>query len=287
MTSYLHEKIYDSEEELHFIRSSLLENEAGLVHAFTTRRGGVSHEPFDALNLSPKTGDENDSVRRNIEILKNSLMIRSPLLFLNQVHGSEVLDINCMKDYDGTSPYDAIITSEREIPLMILTADCLPLLFYDPQLCVIGATHAGWKGTSMEIAKKTVAAMSGKFGSDPSDIRVSAGPSIGPCCYEVDHEVVDSFIGTGKEAGKNYSDYFDFFRPVPGKSGKYYMDLSGANRFQLLDAGLKENNISLSSLCTSCRNDLFFSYRRDGCRTGRQGALIMMFKYDGKGKIII
>ena len=161
---------------------------------------------------------------------------------------------------------DALITNQRNVVLTILTADCVPLLLFDPIQNAIAAVHAGWKGSKLEIVKKTVDKMSQVFGSKPKDIIAGIGPSIGACCYEVSKDVADHF-----------SHMPHAYMP---KHDKYMLDLPYINKQQLIDAGLKEHHIEMSNICTACEVDRFFSYRQeDGC-SGRFMSLIVL-----KGKI--
>ena len=149
---------------------------------------------------------------------------------------------------------------------MIMGADCVPLLFYDPVQQVIGAAHAGWRGTVQKIAIETIKAMQEAFKCLPSDILVGIGPSIGPSNYEVDNVVYQEFINYF-ENGKAYF--------TKGKTtGKYYLDLWKTNKMQLLSTGVKEENIELSGICTFENNSEFFSSRRGD--SGRFAAGIML-----------
>ena len=260
-------------ENLFLVKSPLLNKYHQIIHAFSTRKGGFSHEPFDSLNLSTKTGDRKTSVNENVDRLKNHLSIQSPFIFLNQIHGDKILAIEDLNNNGGPYDFDAVITSKKNIPLIILTADCLPLLLYDPVKSVIAAIHAGWKGTSLQIVKKTVCKMKEEFKSNPAHIIAAMGPAIGPCCYEVDHPVIEAF--------EKIDDYTpdllaSFISPLKEKKDRWILNLARANRLQLLNVGLIKDNICEEQYCTCCKSDLFYSYRRDGKDSGRQGAVIMI-----------
>ncbi len=243
--------------------------DALIVHGFLSRVGGVSGAPFSSLNFDIRDGDTPENVAKNktaVSTASGADMER--LVLVNQVHGNSVLILD---DFPGgaasyrTVDADAIITGLTGFPIGILTADCLPVLLYDPVNAVAGAVHAGWKGTVRSIAIKTVEAMRARFGTRPRDVLCAMGPYIGPCCYTVGENVRAEFMEAfGTE---------DCFRR---DAAGLRLDIGASNIEQLRDAGLLMENISTSPFCTSCRNDLFFSYRKDGKRTGRQLSFIML-----------
>jgi YfiH family protein len=157
------------------------------------------------------------------------------------------------------------LTDEKGLYLGILTADCVPLLLLDPRRSVVGAVHAGWRGTAKGIVGKALREMHHKFGSRAEDVLVAIGPAIGPCCYLVGEEVARAFLQIDP-ANRGFLD--------PEGSGRWKMNLEGINRHQLINAGIKDENVFPCSLCTCCRKDLFFSVRAEGEPTGRQIALI-------------
>jgi YfiH family protein len=188
------------------------------------------------------------------------------LLTLRQVHGAEVLV------YEGDTrilayplPYDAVITNKKRVALGISTADCLPILMIDRSKKVIGAVHAGWRGMWRGVVQKAARTMIEAFASSPGDILVGIGPGIGPCCYEVGTEVVSLF--------QNFSDNPQEF--IQEREGRTYLDLSRAAQLELTQVGIPPEHIEAIPLCTACRKDLFYSYRRDG-KTGRQLSFIML-----------
>lgn len=269
-----------------FFRSPLLANVGGLTHAFTTCTGGISPPPYNSLNLSSKTGDSDENVSVNLRILTRELGIEAAPVFMDQVHGDNVLIVDDFQDAptlqaamaasSSSQSFDAAITALDNVPLVVITADCLPILIYDAARSVAAVVHAGWKGTALNIAGKTIAAMTDRFGSDPADIIVAMGPFIGPCCYEVDEKVVSSFESFIKTKPAAWSEVFS--PSATGKADRWMFDLAGANLLQLDNAGIARSNISLSPHCTCCRKGLFYSYRRDGEKTGRQGAILMLNK---------
>lgn len=161
---------------------------------------------------------------------------------------------------------DAVITNARNIFIGILVADCVPILLYDGRKKIIGAVHAGWRGTAKQILKETIATMQQRFGSIPAEISVAVGPSIRQCSYEVDEDV---YLAVQKATGKG--DYFS------RQGNKYFIDLSSANRIQALDMGISPDNIWQSEDCTFCNPQKYYSYRYSGGSTGRQGGFIGMW----------
>ena len=184
-----------------------------------------------------------------------------PIIKLQQVHSGTVLDIDDTSAASEPVEGDAVITSIPGIMLGILTADCVPVLIADGAGRAVGAVHAGWRGTAARIAETAVLRLIEKFRIEPQRLTAAIGPHIGPCCYEI-----------GEEVACQISDDTAILR----RSGwlKPHLDLAGANRRQLLRAGIPEEQIETSSLCTKCREDLFHSYRRDGKRMGHMPSVI-------------
>ena len=149
---------------------------------------------------------------------------------------------------------------------MSFHADCTPVFFYDHVKKVIGLAHAGWRGTLLNIAGKMVKAFVNDFNSNPSDIRIAIGPSLGSCCFEVDKDVADLFLSENGEFEK----YMEIKEP------KYYFNLWEINKYLLMKEGIKEENIEISGICTKCNNDLFFSHRGQGGKRGLLAGILMM-----------
>ena len=248
----------------------------GIGHFVSTRVGGHSTLPYDSLNLSFNVGDDPENVRKNRERLVEAIGIP-----LNSVTTAKQIHDDCVKvvseelrgrgsvDYDGAiNGTDAMVTNVPNTCLMILLADCVPLLFYDPSKEVIGVAHAGRKGTIRLIAQATTRALQEHFGCSTQDIVVGIGPSVGPCCYQVGQEVVSQFeqvFGTTQRIITNRS-----------ADGRGYLDLREANLRQLLDTGIPEENIEMARTCTCHHSDVFFSYRHEKGKTGRFGAGIFI-----------
>ncbi|MCC3867360.1 peptidoglycan editing factor PgeF [Terrisporobacter mayombei] len=184
----------------------------------------------------------------------------------SQIHSSIVNKIdehNIGQRIDG----DALITNVPQVPLLILTADCVPVVIVDPVNKAIGIVHAGWRGTYDKISEKTIEKMSENYNSKPEDLICIIGPSIGPCCYEVSKDLVEKFnINLANNAGK-----FDII-----KDNKYYLDLWKINELMLKDYKVKEENIINIQICTNCNHDKFYSYRKHNKTSKRIGTMIQI-----------
>jgi hypothetical protein len=242
-----------------------------VIHAFCTRQGGVSGGSFASLNVSAREGDGTDHVRLNFERIAAAFGISvSQFLLVHQVHrdGVWVLDGRTPLPKHGPPPeLDAVVTDRPGVALCIKTADCVPVFLVDPIRRVIGAVHAGWRGTAMQIVEKAVKEMVQRFGTRSADLSAIVGPAIGPCCYEVD---------TGVYQAMSHHPKRDSFFHACREEGKWMLDLFLANRYQLLRAGLLPERIRTADHCTACHPELFFSHRAQGGSTGRQLNFIMM-----------
>ncbi len=186
-----------------------------------------------------------------------------------QIHGDGIAVIRDETDLASvrSRPVDALLTDRCETAIGVYTADCAPLLLFDPPHRAVGAVHAGWRGTVLRIAEKAVAAMTAHFGTRPSDLLAAIGPTIGPCCYEVGREVLDQMT----QALPRWN---TVVFPLNGE--KAMINLQEANRLQLLEAGIPSDRIGVLPLCTSCRRDLFYSFRGEGGKKGQMLNLIML-----------
>ena len=250
--------------------SPLLAQQSRLLHGFSGRGGGVSEGPYASLNLGPHSGDDIERVRENRRRFRSAVSVEDWAgLAPRQVHSAEVAVVRAADGLpaEGVLPGDGVVTDLPGVALSILAADCLPVLLYEPARGVIGAVHAGWRGTAGAIAGVAVRAMVEAFGCDPAQIVAALGPAIGRCCYEVGPEVLAAVGAVTPLAAELYE-------PLP--AGKGLLDLVAANRAQLLQAGLLPANIDALHRCTACHTDRFFSHRREGEPTGRAGALIAL-----------
>jgi len=241
------------------------------LHAVATRAGGVSDGPYASLNLGPRSGDAPERVRANRDrFLQGAGMGGARLLAPRQVHSAAVAIYRAADPLppNGVFEGDALLSDAPGVVLMILAADCVPVLLHDPERGVIGAVHAGWRGTAGAIVQVAVARMAGAFGSRPGALHAALGPAIGRCCYQVGPEVTAALAPVSPGEIAAYCD--------PDAGGKARLDLTAINRVQLIAAGIPAHQVSVAGLCTACRTDLFYSHRREGEPTGRNGAVIAL-----------
>ena len=264
-----------------------------LLHGFSTRLGGVTEEYGGRqLNLGMTAEDSPENVERNRERLLRKLRALDakgnpwPLVALNQVHSAAIHRVEAKGEMPSTG--DGLITKARGVLLGVKVADCLPVIVADRRRKAVGVFHAGWRGTVQRIVEKGVGEMRRQFGCDPADLVAVIGPGIGACCYEIGEQVEDEFDSQFAYSKELFSDVFDsrnlktkypmlfLNQRAPGHGEpalERHLDLAEANRRQLLDARVAEAQIESLDLCTSCRADLFFSYRRDRV-TGRMLAVV-------------
>lgn len=278
------------EKSTSLLRISEWEQEVeGLQVGFTTRMGGVSNEQYFSMNCGLHVGDNDQDVVTNRQILSRSLQFPfDQWTCAEQIHSNQVVIVGegergkgAYTRSDAIQDTDGLITSKRDVLLTSFYADCVPLFFLAPSNSIIGIAHAGWKGTASNIAFNMLDGFKSHFGVEPSEIKVAIGPSISECCYEVDERVI-------REISLNIiGDDKSFYREK--ESGKYLLDLKKANHILLNEAGVLTTNILSSSWCTSCREDMFFSYRKENGKTGRMAAFIGLNKgckvYGSKGII--
>lgn len=232
-----------------------------VVLRFFDRHGGVSTFPYASNNVSFGVGDPDKNVQENRRTLKSRMQL-SALVSARQVHGDAVFRVVEAPQDSVLGEFDAIVTDQIGVGLLIQTADCQPVFLYDPGKNVIGAVHSGWRGSVQNIVGKTLLHMQELYGSSPDHILCAIGPSLGPCCGEFIHyksELPRSFFPYMVE-----ENHFDFWQITVT---------------QLLEKGVSKENISVAGICTSCSDD-YFSYRR-ACRenggiTGRNGAVIAL-----------
>lgn len=252
--------------------SSVLENEQ-IFHGFSTRLGGVSAGAYASLNLrgSGPDPDSRENVRENYRRLCAALGadIRD-VVQSHQVHEDTVRHVTAADRGKGLFvatdfTADALVTDEPGLDLMVFSADCIILLLHDPVTRSIGAVHAGWRGTALDLPAKAVREMGRLFGAKPEDIRVAIGAGIGPCCFETHGDVPGAMraaFGPGAEA---------YIAP---RGEKWTVDLKELNAWRLREAGVPPEHTDICPLCTACRTDLYWSHRKTGDRRGVQGALI-------------
>ncbi len=244
-----------------------MEELPGVRHAFSTRRGGVSRLPGDALNLSHVSWDDHEHVEENRRRLCSALQLPPERLFtLRQVHSDRLHMIRDIPEHWNRPEGDALATDQAGVALAVQTADCYPILIADPGTLAIAGIHSGWKGTLARLVFKTVEAMRDCFGCNPSRMMAAVGPAIRSCCFEVGAEVADLF--RAEYPG------LPLALECAHKPGKYLLDLQAALSAQFEEAGIPAGNVHDLGICTRCRNDEFFSYRAEGKRSGRMMAVI-------------
>ena len=260
---------FETRDGLGFFQAPILKDTNRVVHAFSTRLGGVSRPPFDTLNLGFNTGDRASLVSKNKKILARAFDLpESALLTVRQVHGDTILTVDTPSaEHLAETRCDAIITDRSGIALGVLTADCVPILLFAPDCGAIAAIHVGWRGTALNLPEKAVAGVVRRFGARPENLRAAIGPSIGPCCYEVDEAVHDAFL--------HHGDLWQNWAHESGE-GRWKLNLARANMDLLRAAGLREKHVAAMDLCTQCQREFFFSFRRDKGMTGRQISWIML-----------
>ncbi len=236
--------------------SSHLERE-GFKNGFSTRAGGVSPFPDNALSLGNLSQDEKTNVIENRRRFLDALDAADwTLVTARQIHSADVRSVLDLEDA-GRFPVtcDALVANLPATLLAVQTADCLPILLGDTRTGAFAAVHAGWRGTLQGIVARTVESMQETHGSLPSDILAAFGPAIGSCCFEVGPEVVELFREKFGYSQQCFSS--------PQSNGKANLDLSKLTRLQLIESGVRTDSISDAGMCTVCRNDLFFSYRKE------------------------
>lgn len=250
-----------------------------VVHAVSTRIGGVSKPPFDGLNLALHVGDNPADVLANRKKFIRSLGFNTEdIVTPNQVHGEKIFRVEeehrglgSLNYSDAIPETDSLITNVPELPLMLCFADCVPIFFVDTENFAVGLAHAGWKGTLKKIASKTFLAMKENFGTRAKNCLVGIAPSIGPCCYEIGEEVRE----TCKKIFPEHTE-----KLLAERDGKFFLNLWAANKIQLLEAGLPEENIDVAGECTCCKSSWYFSYRaarkNNFDETGRIAAVIAL-----------
>lgn len=253
---------YNSLSEINFIN-----------HAFSTRLGGVSKGEFTSMNMAFNRGDNPESVTENYKrICKSAGFDFDSLTASAQDHNtfvravtSENKGVGIYKPRDLQS-VDALITNEKGVTLVTYYADCTPLFFVDTKQKAVGLAHAGWRGTVGRIGEKVVNKMTELYGTNPADIVAAIGPAISVCCYEVDKPCADNFYALSDLDSSRFV--------FPKDNGKYMIDLLETNRQILVAAGVKNENITVSDVCTNCNSELLWSHRATKGKRGTMSAFM-------------
>lgn len=251
--------------------------ESGLVkHAFSTRMGGVSKEPYSTMNFSFTRGDDPEDVKENYRRMAKALGVDVDRMVLTwQTHTTNVRVVSeqdfgkgVVRDRDYRD-VDGLITNIPGVTLVTFFADCVPLYFLDKKNQAIGLSHSGWRGTVNRMGAVTLEAMKKEFGTMPEDVIACVGPSICQDCYEVGPEVIEQF-----QAAFDKKHHEKLFYAKP--NGKYQLNLWEANRIILREAGVPEENISVTDICTHCNPELLFSHRRAAEKRGNLCAFLSL-----------
>ncbi len=247
------------------IRYLTFESLAGLTHAVFTRQGGVSPAPWDSLNVGGSVGDDLAHVREN-RIRSFNALGRDPASIHDVwlVHGTDVVHADAPRDLTFKPPQaDILMTANPKVTLFMRYADCVPLLFHDPQKGVVALAHAGWLGTVRGVAKAALKAMQEHYGTVPQDVITAIGPAIGPDHYEVGADVAEQVRASFGHRAQSL---------LEPRGERFHLNLWLANRLQLEDAGV--TRIETAEICTACHLEDWFSHRAENGRTGRFGTLI-------------
>lgn len=247
----------------------LVADDIAVPHCFTTRLGGVSTGVLSSMNLAMRLDEQEENIRKNYRILGNALGFScSDLVMTRQIHSDSIRVVSredcrgCFhKDYPEC---DGLVTNTPGLALVVFTADCTPILLWDPVTGAVGAAHAGWRGTAADIAGKTVQAMVDAFGCNPKNIHAAIGPNIGVCCFETGADVPEAMVKAFGDKAKSH---------IHPTGEKYYVNLKEINALALRRRGVV--NIEISQDCTMCDPGRYWSHRYTQGNRGSQGAIIV------------
>ncbi len=253
--------------ERRYLQSSLLKKQSEIVHGFTGKQGGVSTGKITGLNLGFRVEDDVSSVMENYRLAAEDLGFPMEAAVLSRQTHTDNIRLVTKEDAgkglvreSDIFDTDGLMTEEKGIPLVVFTADCVPILLCDTKTPAVAAIHAGWRGTVQNIGGKAIRMMQEQFGCNPKDILAAIGPSIGPCHFAF-----------GKEAPEYFHE--KFCKPY---GDGYLVDLWALNKKLLRESGVPDENIEIAELCTVCHAEEFYSYRTHREHTGRQAAIIML-----------
>ncbi len=254
----------------------MLSETGKVLHGFTTRMGGVSTGIFATLNLSFTRGDKEENVRENFHRISKAIGVpEERFVFAEQTHTTNVRVVTeedagkgILRDRDYTD-VDGLVTDVPGLALFTFHADCTPLYFVDPVHGAIGLSHSGWRGTVGRMGQATLEKMKDAFGTKPEDVLAAVGPSICGDCYEVGDDVAGEFR-------KAFPETYPEFIKDEKQEGKFQLDLWGANKRVLLDAGILPEHLSVTDICTCCNKDILFSHRATQGKRGNLGAFLML-----------
>lgn len=261
--------------EFPYLSYPLLEQTGIVKHCFTTRLGGVSEGIFASLNLSFTRGDDSQAVEENFRRVSEMMDCNYGNFALSdQTHTTNVRRVG-MEDAGkgivrerGYSDVDGLITNEPGVVLSTFYADCVPLYFVDTKNRAIGLSHSGWRGTVGRMGRATLEAMNREFGTKPKDVVCAIGPSICQDCYEISQDVAEEFI---KEFPEHKQEIL-----IEKGNGKYQLNLWRTNEIVLLEAGIKQEHLSVTDICTCCNPKILFSHRASQGKRGNLGAFLSL-----------
>lgn len=257
-----------------YLTADGFEEAGGVSHGFSTRLGGVSEGVFSSLNLSMNRGDNPDQVRENYRRFCAAIGVDlTHIVCSSQVHGDTVRTITTADvgiGLDQPEPWqaDGLVTDIPGVVLTVFSADCLPILLYDPVRRVVGAVHAGWRGTALGVVNRAVERMVECYGCQRLDILAAIGPGISKCCFET-HEDVPNAMTEAMGASALHG-----IQVLP--SGKFHVDLKALNARRLESAGLNPEHIAVSADCTACLPEKYWSHRITKGERGSQAAMISL-----------
>lgn len=256
------------------IRYPILAAHSSITHFCTARIGGVSSGNYGTCNISPYSGDLPENQKRNLQLLCHEINIApNQLVFPYQTHGNivkvindEFLQLSTNNRTEFLNGVDALITQLPAICIGVTTADCVPILIYDPVNKTIAAVHAGWRGTNSRIVQKTIQAMQALYGTHPENVLVSIGVSISPDAYNVGEDLLLEFENSGFPTELIFSK----------KEEILHLDLWKANKWLLTEMGVPASQIEIANICSYTNADIYFSARKLGLKSGRMLSAIML-----------
>lgn len=250
---------------MRLLSSNLLSPYLHISAQFTTRHGGVSYSPYSTLNLAFHVGDNPENILKNHRILADTMGYDpQKLIHMRQIHSNSIIVVNSFMNFDTPPQCDALITNCIDVPLMVMSADCTPILLYDPINHAIGAVHAGRAGALNRILPMTLEAMEKNYATALSDIRIVFGPSIQGCCYEINENIAHEV----REKG--------YAEALIRTKENISLDVNTILHLQLKALGIVSEQIETINQCTSCNCHDFFSYRADAQHTGRMAGVILL-----------
>lgn len=260
----------ETTHEVSFLACGPMRQHGVVMHAFSTRLGGLSEPPYTSLNLGFGSGDSRACVLRNRVRFGQAVGIDpDALTTLRQVHGNQISVLTEASDTTlvrGT-PGDGLITNRPYLPLAVITADCFPVVLAAPSLPAVGILHAGRKGIAARLVPTAIALLCQAFNVSPTAVFAVIGPGIGGCCYEVDDASAEPFLTQFAADAAVYR---------PSCPGHMYLNLQQAILLQLITAGVPSAQMWGANLCTACHPQWFYSYRREGPRSGRMLNVVMI-----------